>query len=113
MFVQIVVASNGDGGGTERQRLQAQMEGPGVGNNSGGCGLGTRWDESEEGSAANWTRRPGRLPHPVLTPSATLSDDRNEVRTGSGGERVSPRASRTSVTISSAELLYSTCISFH
>jgi hypothetical protein len=31
MFVQIVVASNGDGGGHERQCLQAQMERPGSG----------------------------------------------------------------------------------
>ena len=30
MLVQIVVASNGDGGGVERQRLQAQMERPGA-----------------------------------------------------------------------------------
>jgi hypothetical protein len=56
MFVQIVVASNGDGGGSERQRLQAQMDRPGFGN-SGGCGLGMRWDESEEGWTGTWTRR--------------------------------------------------------
>jgi len=56
MFVQIVVASNGEGGGTERQRLQAQMDRPGSGT-SGGCGLGMRWDESEEGWAGTWTRR--------------------------------------------------------
>ena len=31
MLVQIVVASNGDGGGVERQRLQARMERPGSG----------------------------------------------------------------------------------
>src|SRR5580765_1425767 len=31
MFVQIVVASNGEGGGRERQCLQAQMERPGSG----------------------------------------------------------------------------------
>lgn len=45
MLVQIVVASNGDGGGRERQCLQAQMEQPGAsrcGGNAGG-GSGTRW----------------------------------------------------------------------
>jgi len=55
MLVHIVVASNGDGGGTERQRLQAQMERPG--SVSAGCGLGVRWDEAEEGWTAVWTRR--------------------------------------------------------
>jgi hypothetical protein len=34
MLVQIVVASNGDGGGLERQRLQAQMEQPSAVNGS-------------------------------------------------------------------------------
>jgi hypothetical protein len=56
MLVHIVVASNGDGGGLERQRLQAQMERPGA-VVSGGCGLGRRWDETEEGWTAIWTRR--------------------------------------------------------
>ncbi|HYX28579.1 MAG TPA: hypothetical protein VE863_08430 [Pyrinomonadaceae bacterium] len=45
MLVQIVVASNGAGGGRERQCLQAQMEGPGAsrcGGNAGGGG-DTRW----------------------------------------------------------------------
>jgi len=38
MLVQIVVASNGDGGGIERQRLQAQMEQPGSGQRPASCG---------------------------------------------------------------------------
>jgi len=37
MLVQIVVASNGDGGGRERERLQAQMERPGSGQPPGSC----------------------------------------------------------------------------
>jgi len=67
MLVQIVVASNGDGGGRERQCLQAQMDQPGpsrCGYSGGpgpsgqsGCGLGSRWQESEEGWTALWTRR--------------------------------------------------------
>lgn len=42
MLVHIVVASNGDGGGVERQRLQAQMEG--TGSVSGGVGVSGTWD---------------------------------------------------------------------
>lgn len=38
MLVQIVVASNGDGGGRERQCLQAQMEQPGASRCGGGGG---------------------------------------------------------------------------
>lgn len=55
-WVNIVVASNGDGGGEQRQRLQAQMERPGSAS-GGGCGLGVRWDETEEGWTGTWTRR--------------------------------------------------------
>ncbi len=40
MLVQIVVASNGDGGGHERQCLQAQMERPGTYNGCGGNNVG-------------------------------------------------------------------------
>ena len=40
MLVQIVVASNGDGGGAERQRLQKQMEQPGSGSS---LSLGGNW----------------------------------------------------------------------
>jgi hypothetical protein len=47
--------SNGDITGMQRQRLQTQMGVPVSA--SGGCGLGTRWNESEEGWAATWTRR--------------------------------------------------------
>lgn len=36
-WVNIVVASNGDGGGNERERLQAQMEQPGSVSSGGGC----------------------------------------------------------------------------
>jgi len=54
--VNIVVASNGDGGGTERQRLQARMEQQSIGNNST-CGLGAYWDETEEGWTSVWSRR--------------------------------------------------------
>jgi hypothetical protein len=46
MLVQIVVASNGDGGGRERQCLQAQMEQPGASSKCGGNAAGangTRW----------------------------------------------------------------------
>jgi len=43
MLVHIVVASNGDGGGVERQRLQARMEGSGSGSVGGGGVSGT-WD---------------------------------------------------------------------
>lgn len=37
MLVHVVVASNGDGGGTERERLQAQMERPGSGQEPSAC----------------------------------------------------------------------------
>jgi hypothetical protein len=58
-YVNIVVASNGEGGGLQRQRLQAQMENPGSlsGAGSSPCGLGMIWDETEEGWTAVWTRR--------------------------------------------------------
>jgi hypothetical protein len=61
MLVQIVVASNGEGGGTERQQLQARMEQPGLpprsggggnvppssgGNSGGGHGPLIKWNES-------------------------------------------------------------------
>jgi hypothetical protein len=53
MLVQIVVASNGDGGGRERQCLQAQMERPGstsgCGGAQGGGGGGTRWQYRDGG----------------------------------------------------------------
>jgi len=55
----IVVASNTNDGnvpGAERVRLQRRMEQPGA-VSGGGCGLGARWEESEEGWAAIWTRR--------------------------------------------------------
>jgi hypothetical protein len=56
VWVNIVVASNsGDSNvpGAERVKLQRRMD-LAV---SRGCGLGTRWDESEEGWGAIWTRR--------------------------------------------------------
>lgn len=63
-YVIIVVSSNGDGGGLQRQCLQALMENPVastpcIGGNTQGaaCGLGKYWDETEEGWQATWTRR--------------------------------------------------------
>ena len=60
--VNIFVASiaNDDGvPGSLRQCLQAQMANPGSPSAcaTGGCGLGTRWEETEEGWNAIWTRR--------------------------------------------------------
>ena len=61
MFVQIVVASNGDGGGRERQCLQAEMERPGS-----GCGGGRTSPPAATGACAfqyqtwdssHWTAR--------------------------------------------------------
>jgi hypothetical protein len=46
MLVHVVVASNGDGGGSERQRLQAQMERSGTAGGGGGI-------------AGSWTYRDG------------------------------------------------------
>ena len=60
MLVHVVVASNGDGGGSERQRLQAQMERPGSGPikppvSTGTCTFQyTGWDGSQ------WTARVDR-----------------------------------------------------
>jgi hypothetical protein len=58
IWANIFVASNsGDSNvpGAERVKLQNRM---GMEQSvSGGCGLGTRWDESEEGWRATWTRR--------------------------------------------------------
>ena len=51
MLVQIVVASNGEGGGSERQCLQAQMERPG---SSSGCG---NTGGGGGGLAGNWIYR--------------------------------------------------------
>jgi hypothetical protein len=60
MFVQIVVASNGDGGGRERQCLQAEMERPGS-----GCGgrtqppvaTGTCTFQYQTWDSSHWTAR--------------------------------------------------------
>ena len=56
VWANIFVASNsGDSGvpGGERVRLQQRMDQ----SVSGGCGLGTRWVEAEQGWTATWTRR--------------------------------------------------------
>jgi hypothetical protein len=60
VWVNIVVASNsGDGNvpGGERVKLQRRMDQAVSGAVSGGCGLGTRWVENEEGWTATWTRQ--------------------------------------------------------
>ena len=49
MLVQIVVASNGDGGGIERQRLQAQMERPGAVNRSNDSYTSWTWAYAQPG----------------------------------------------------------------
>jgi hypothetical protein len=70
MFVQIVVASNGDGGGTERQRLQARMEqagvaprpgptpGGNVGSSGGTSGGGTNPRNGVGGTSIKWSDYP-------------------------------------------------------
>jgi|ERR1051326_938295 hypothetical protein len=61
IVVNIVVASiSNDAGvpGNLRQLLQAQMERPGAAvPGASACGLGSRWEETEEGWRATWTRR--------------------------------------------------------